>query len=314
MLTTPRLFVLNAPDIANDAANMRIAVFDATGTTLVASTASGIVATASGYTATVAYDAAWSTTGVVRWSHLGAEVAAEAYDVPGSVTLGPVTLAASQPNYAPAKAGDAMTLTTAYDPAKTAAQASTALSTATWTAQKAGFLDAAISGVSTGGVTPPTVVQIRQELDANSAKLAYLTGPAALASQIPANFTTGTFASAGVFATAALANAPAGGGSSGDSSGVTTLLARLTAPRAALLDVLSTGVPLNLNQAGIAARPLDDVTTASLTVGDCLVAAASGATGKEVTSGLSYQIKTPTGDLTLRNFILDNAKSPTRRD
>jgi hypothetical protein len=33
----------------------------------------------------------------------------------------PVTLAASQPNYAPAKAGDAMTLTVAYDAAKTAA-------------------------------------------------------------------------------------------------------------------------------------------------------------------------------------------------
>lgn len=33
------------------------------------------------------------------------------------------TLAASQPNYAPAKAGDAMTLTSAYDAAKTAAQA-----------------------------------------------------------------------------------------------------------------------------------------------------------------------------------------------
>ncbi len=37
-------------------------------------------------------------------------------------TLGDVTLAASQPNYAPSKAGDAMTLTAAYDAAKTATQ------------------------------------------------------------------------------------------------------------------------------------------------------------------------------------------------
>src|SRR5437868_3365733 len=34
---------------------------------------------------------------------------------------GAVTLATSQPNYAPSKAGDAMTLTSAYDAAKTAA-------------------------------------------------------------------------------------------------------------------------------------------------------------------------------------------------
>ena len=36
-------------------------------------------------------------------------------------TSGDVTLAASQPNYAPAKSGDTMTLTAAYDAAKTAA-------------------------------------------------------------------------------------------------------------------------------------------------------------------------------------------------
>lgn len=38
-----------------------------------------------------------------------------------SVTIGDVTLATLQPNYAPAKAGDAMTLTSDYDSAKTAA-------------------------------------------------------------------------------------------------------------------------------------------------------------------------------------------------
>jgi len=46
-------------------------------------------------------------------------------------------------------AGAAMTLTGAYDAAKTAAQAGTALSTAVWTNTKAGYLDAAISGKST---------------------------------------------------------------------------------------------------------------------------------------------------------------------
>jgi len=42
--------------------------------------------------------------------------------------------------------------------------------------------------------------------------LSRVTGAVALATQIPANFTTATFASAGVFAVAALANAPTGGG------------------------------------------------------------------------------------------------------
>jgi hypothetical protein len=58
-------------------------------------------------------------------------------NVNGSITVtGDVTLAASQPNYAPAKAGDAMALTSAYDPAKTAAQASD-IPTANITAIKA---------------------------------------------------------------------------------------------------------------------------------------------------------------------------------
>jgi hypothetical protein len=59
----------------------------------------------------------------------------------------------------------------------------------------------------------------------------------AQASQIPANFTSATFASTGVFAAAALANAPTGSG--GDTTGTTTLLSRLTAGRATLLDNLS---------------------------------------------------------------------------
>jgi hypothetical protein len=46
-----------------------------------------------------------------------------------SATTVDATLAASQPNYAPAKAGDAMTLTSAYDAAKTAAPTVDAIDT-----------------------------------------------------------------------------------------------------------------------------------------------------------------------------------------
>ncbi len=71
-------------------------------------------------------------------------------NVTGSIEVtGDVTLAATQPNYAPAKAGDAMTLTSAY---------------ATFTQTMADYLDAAISTRSTfsggtiSGVTNPVTV------------------------------------------------------------------------------------------------------------------------------------------------------------
>lgn len=48
----------------------------------------------------------------------------------------------------PAAVGSAMTLTVAYDAAKTAAQASTALDNTVWTNTKAGYIDQAISTVS----------------------------------------------------------------------------------------------------------------------------------------------------------------------
>ena len=50
-----------------------------------------------------------------------------------------------------------------------AALSATALSTAVWTNTKAGFLDADIS--SRNATTPPTAVQIRQEMDSNSTDL-----------------------------------------------------------------------------------------------------------------------------------------------
>jgi len=51
-----------------------------------------------------------------------------------------------------------------------AAPSATALSTAVWTAAKAALIDAAIS--SRNATTPPTVIQIRQEMDSNSTKMA----------------------------------------------------------------------------------------------------------------------------------------------
>ena len=75
--------------------------------------------------------------------------------------------------------------------------------------------------------------------------LSRITGSVALASQIPANFTSATFVSGGVFAATALANAPTGGGGSSvavDGSGRVTL-----AP--AGLDAITVETGINARQA-----------------------------------------------------------------
>jgi hypothetical protein len=82
--------------------------------------------------------------------------------------------------------------------------------------------------------TPPTVAAIRSEMDANSIKLAHLTGDVALHTDattintnvlaigtVPSHFTNSTFFSDGVFSTAALANAATGSGGGSGSYNVT---------------------------------------------------------------------------------------------
>lgn len=121
----------------------------------------------------------------------------------------------------------AVALTAAYDPAKTAAQASTALSNLTWTDAKAAFINAAIdsrqatvanlanavtmaaqfatmvvldgavydftaaalAAAPTGG-SAPTVEQIRTEIDSNSTKLAAIS---AYVDCLPATLDGSTF-------------------------------------------------------------------------------------------------------------------------
>lgn len=128
----------------------------------------------------------------------------------------------------------------------------------------------------------------------------------------------------------------------GDTSGTTTLLARLTSTRATNLDNLDaavssrstfaggavasvtaavtvgtnndkTGYSLNLSQTGLSPRALDAVADASLTVGDALVAAIAAAAGKESVSGTTYLIKTPYTGTIIRSFTLDSSTAPTSR-
>ena len=92
--------------------------------------------------------------------------------------------------------------------------------------------------------------------------LSRVTGAVALASQIPVNFTSATFANAGVFATAALANAPTGG----SAPTVSQIAAGILSNPANLLVTDNTGrvtVGTNADKTGysLASSGLDSVVT-----------------------------------------------------
>jgi len=80
---------------------------------------------------------------------------------------------------------------------------------ATYT-QPTGFLATVFAG------TVGTSTYAGADTSGTTTLLGRVTGAVALASQIPANFTTACFVSAGVFSVGALANAPGGGGGGGD--------------------------------------------------------------------------------------------------
>lgn len=74
-----------------------------------------------------------------------------------------------------------------------------------------------------------------------------------------------------------------------------------------------TGYSLNLGQTGYAPRNLGSIADAALTTGDLLVAAGSGAAGKETVVGTAYTVMTPSTGTTVRVFTLDSSTSPASR-
>jgi len=76
---------------------------------------------------------------------------------------------------------------------------------------------------------------------------------------------------------------------------------------------LGSPVTIDLSQTGLTPRDLGSVADASLTVGDALVAAISGATGKETVVSTTYTVKTPYTGTVIRTFTLDSATSPASR-
>lgn len=147
--------------------------------------------------------------------------------------------------------------------------------------------------------------------------LTRVTGAVALASQIPSGFTSALFASAGVFSTGALANAPTGGSAPSAAAIATAVWQDTTSgdftvsgsPGKTLLN----GVPLNLAQTGLTPRALDVVSDAALTLGDALVCAITGAAGQQVVTGTSYALSTPHTATPVRTFLLNSSTAPTSR-
>lgn len=117
----------------------------------------------------------------------------------------------------------------------------------------------------------------------------------------------------------------------GDTSGTTTLLARLTSTRAGLLDNLDAAISTRSTYAGgavasvtapvtldktqtlSAARDVSSVADTSLTINDALHCAIAAAAGKETIVSTAYTVKTPFTGTTLRIFTLDSATAPTSR-
>lgn len=165
------------------------------------------------------------------------------------------------------------------------APATTALSTAVWTSTKADFLDAAISSVSTGGVSASDIA-------------------AAVATRIATDHGSGSYVR----------------NTEPDNSTVAAIKAKTDNLPAAFpanfasLAITAGGLAsINLAQTGLSPRALDSVADASLTVGDGLVSAICGAAGKESTALTTYLVKTPSTGTTIRAFTLDDATTPTSR-
>jgi hypothetical protein len=81
----------------------------------------------------------------------------------------------------------------------------------------------------------------------------------------------------------------------------------------AQLSVSSGLVSMLLTQVLSTARALDAIGDTSLTINDVFHCAVAAATGKEVQSGTSYVVKTPSTGTVLRTFTLDSSTSPTSR-
>lgn len=76
-------------------------------------------------------------------------------------------LAAAQPNYAPAKAGDAMILTAAYDAAKSAAPPAGTVASAVWAESSRSLTDkSGFSGTATNFAAAPSTLAIADAVDA----------------------------------------------------------------------------------------------------------------------------------------------------
>ena len=142
----------------------------------------------------------------------------------------------------------------------------------------------------------PTAAQVRQELDANSAKLAYLDVP--VSSRL---------------AQASYAAAPTAVQVRQELDANSAKLAYLDAP------VSSRSTYAGGTVAGVAAPVTIDMTQAVGTVnsanslGDCLNAARAQGFGRWEKSGTALRLFAPDGTTVVRTFTLDDANNPTQR-
>jgi hypothetical protein len=152
--------------------------------------------------------------------------------------------------------------------------------------------------------TPPTAVQVRQEIDANSTQFAAIK---AKTDGLPSDPADESLVIDATNAIMARLGAPGGASISAD------LAAKLATSGYTVPPTASAIASTLLGTTGLAVRALDGIADASLTVGDCLVAAVSGAAGKEDVIGTAYRVRTPSTGTVIRTFTLDDATAPSSR-
>jgi len=140
----------------------------------------------------------------------------------GLTAIGPVTLASSQPNYAPATAAALASLVTTVGAAGAGLTGLPPVTLATsqpnYAAAKESTLAGLVATVGTNGngltaiPDPAGVGTLLTRLTSTRAGYLDSIPSLATASQIPADFTDALFASAGVFSSGAMVNVPASGG------------------------------------------------------------------------------------------------------
>jgi hypothetical protein len=195
------------------------------------------------------------------------------------------------------------------------APAGTALSTATWTTARAGYLDNLNVGGAVASHADASVLSSQIGSPFQSGSYTAPPSTSAIATAVWQDATSGDFTVNGSVGKILATNLDAAVSTRSTYAGgaVASVTGNVGGNVVGSVASVTASVSLNLSQTGLSPRALDSVNDSALTVGDALVAALCAAAGKESVSGTSYVVQTPHTGTTIRTFTLDSGTAPTTR-